>query len=164
MNRLNQVKRLTQMFQSNQSINSYILTVLWRPSFSLTFFGKHSMPLTFFRISFNQFNWFNHTSPSKSIDSVTYFMKTKWLSHQSSHFEKKLNQFNQFCKETNRFKSIHSVELIGIQVCKWLCKFKSLWCLVATGFERSLWNFKAITKTSATTKTNLGFTISVTQG
>ena len=36
----------------------------------------------------NQFNWFNHTSPSKSIDSVTYFMKTNWLSHQSTHLEK----------------------------------------------------------------------------
>ena len=43
---------------------------------------------------FNQFNGFSHTSPWKSIDSMTYFMKTNWLIHQSAHLEKELNQFN----------------------------------------------------------------------
>ena len=41
MNRLNQVKRMTQMIQSNQSISAiYISTSLGKSSISLTFFWK----------------------------------------------------------------------------------------------------------------------------
>ena len=76
----------------------------------LTFLGKRFISLTFsienvpFRWHFwdilNQFNSFNHTNPSKSIDSVTYLKKTNCLSHQSTYLENKLNQFNQFCGKT----------------------------------------------------------------
>ena len=127
MNRLNQVKRMILLIQSNQSINPiYLLTFFGKSSISLTFFGKCSISLNFFEkhlISLtlswdilNQFNWCNHTSPSKLIDSVTYFMQTNWLSHQSTHLEKERNRFNQFCRKMSRFKSINSVELIGMQV------------------------------------------------
>ena len=108
-------------YKSNQSINSIYM---------LTFFGKSSISLPFFWKTFdfvdlcwhfwdilNQFNWFYHTSPSKSIDSVTYFMKANWLSHQSNHAEKELNRISQFFRKMNRFKSVNSVELIGTQIC-----------------------------------------------
>ena len=49
MNRLNQVKRMTQFIQSNQSINQiYILTSFWKTHFVDFFFGKRSISLTFF--------------------------------------------------------------------------------------------------------------------
>ena len=96
MNRLDQVKRMTQMIQFNQSINSiYMLTFFGRP-ISLTFLENVRFRWPFWD-TLNQFNGFNRTTPSKSIGSVTYFMKTNWLSHRSTHLEKELNQFNQFC-------------------------------------------------------------------
>ena len=72
-------------------------------------------------VRLNQFNWFNNRSPSKSVDSVIHFIRTNWLSHQWTDFEKELNQFNQLRRnkeEMKWFKSINSVELIGTQV--WL--------------------------------------------
>ena len=114
---------MTQSSQKNDSndsimsinqLNIYMLTFFGKPIL-LTFFGKRSISLIFFLDILNQFNWFNHTSLlSKSIDSVIYFMKTNWLSHQSTHLEKELNQFNQFC---GKIESIQ-IDLIGIQV--WL--------------------------------------------
>ena len=89
MNKLNQLTRTTQMIQSNQSINNILLTFLENLRFRWPFFQHFS----------NRLNWFNQTSHSKSIDSITYFMKTNWLYHQSTHLEKELNQFNQFCKK-----------------------------------------------------------------
>ena len=72
------------------------------PSFENVWFRWHFVWETFgfvdlFLDILNQFNWFYQTSPSKSIDSVTCFMKTSWLNHQSIHLEKELNRFNQFC-------------------------------------------------------------------
>ena len=73
----------------------------------LTFFGTPSISLSLFWKTFdfvdlswdilNQFNWFIHILSLRSIGSVTYFMKTIWLTHQSAHFEKEMNQFSQFC-------------------------------------------------------------------
>ena len=68
----------------------------WKRSISLTFLGNLRVRWPFWDI-LNQFNWFNHTVPSKSIDSIAYFMKTNWLSHQSTYLETELNWFNQFC-------------------------------------------------------------------
>ena len=137
------MNRLSQRNDSNDLINQlniyvdvdlfekkifYFVELFWKTfnfvdlfgkrSISLIFFGKRSISLTFLGDILNQyqFNWFNHTSPSKSIDSVTYFMKTNWLSHQSTHLEKELNRFSQFCGKMKWFNSIKSVELIGIQV------------------------------------------------
>ena len=63
---------------SVKSINQLIIYICCR-------LGKHDISLTFFLENvwfhwlfwdiLNLFNWFNHTSPSKSIDSVTHFMK-----------------------------------------------------------------------------------------
>ena len=126
-NRLNHVKRMAQMIQSNQSISPiYMVDLFWKIFYFVDLFWKRSISLTLFWEAFdfvdlfwdiwNHFNWFNHTSPSKSIYSVTHFVKTDWLSHQSTHLEKERNQFNQSCGKINRFKSINSVDLIGIQV------------------------------------------------
>ena len=90
----------TQMIQSNQlnqSFNSiYMLTFLENLLFRWPFRENARFRWPVWDI-LNPFNWFNHSSPSKSIDSVTYFMKTNWLSHLSIHLEKELNRFNQFC-------------------------------------------------------------------
>ena len=66
---------------------------------------------------FNQLNWFSHISPSKSIDSITYFMKTNWPNHQSTRLEVEVNQFNQFCRKN---------ELIQINQLNWVdwCTYK----------------------------------------
>ena len=92
-------QKMTQIIQSDQSINSkHMLTCYGNSSFLLTFYLENirfRWPFlenvrfcwTFLGF-FNQFNWFNHASPSKSIDSVTLFMKTNWLGHQSTHLER----------------------------------------------------------------------------
>ena len=90
MNRLNQLTRITQMIQSHRYISQ--LNNCW------PVFGEYSISLTFLAFLY-QLNWFNHTIRSKSIDSITYFMKTKWLNHQSTRLEKELNQFKQFCRK-----------------------------------------------------------------
>ena len=63
----------------------------------LNFFGKSFDFVDLFKHLLNQLNWFNHTSRSKAIDSITYFMKKNWLNSQSTHLEKELNKLNQFC-------------------------------------------------------------------
>ena len=96
-NRLNQVKRMTKMIQWNQSINSiYILTFLRNLKFRWLFW-KAFYFVNFLKNILSLFNWFNQSSPLYSIDSVTFYMKTNWASHESTHLEKELNQFNQFC-------------------------------------------------------------------
>ena len=112
------LKWFNQISQSTRYIHTFMLTFLGKFPISLTFFGKRSISLTFLgkrsiSLTFlgyfeSQFNWFSHTSPSKSIDSVTHFVKTNWLSHQSTHLENELNRFNRFCEKMNRFKSIIS--------------------------------------------------------
>ena len=78
MNRPNQFKMMSQMIQSNKSINSIYVYVgiFWKTSISLTFFWKTSDFVDLLWDILNQFISFNHTSPSKSIDSVANFMKT----------------------------------------------------------------------------------------
>ena len=65
--------------QINQSIQYICWPFLGNLLFRWAFFGKRPISLTFYWETFdfvdifldilNQFNWFNHTSPSKSIDS-----------------------------------------------------------------------------------------------
>ena len=90
-------KEWLKWFQSISELIVLYADLFGKPSFTLTFFRKTFHFIDLFWYVWNQFNWFKHTSPSKWIDSVTYFMKTFWLSHQSNHFKKELNQFSQFC-------------------------------------------------------------------
>ena len=106
-----------QMNDSNDSIRSInrlniYVDIFWNPSISLTFLENVRSRWHFL----GYFEWIQLIQ-WQSIDSVTYFTKTNWLSLQSNHLEKWLNQFNQFRRKMNRFKSINSVELFGIQVC-----------------------------------------------
>ena len=70
----------TQSSQKNvpndsiESIGLNICFLFWK-LISLPLFGRRSTPWTLFGDILNQFIWSNHNSPSKSIDSVTYFMK-----------------------------------------------------------------------------------------
>ena len=106
------LKRFNQINQSTQYI--CMLAFVGKPSISLMFFGKRSILLTFFWDILNQFNWFNRTSPSKSIDPVTYFMKMNRLSQQS--WKRNCIESINFAEKVYWFKSINSVELIGVQV------------------------------------------------
>ena len=108
----------SQKNDSNDSIKSINSTYM------LTFWKTYFVDLCLENVPFcwllwdilNQFNWFNHTSFSKSTDSVTYFMKTTSLSHNELTWKRnRINSIN-FPKKKNRFKSINSVESIGIQV------------------------------------------------
>ena len=54
---------------------------------------------------FIKLNWFNHTTRSKSIDSIFYFMKTNRLNHQPIPLENEFNQFNEYLRAN---KSIHA--------------------------------------------------------
>ena len=111
LNILTQIKRMTQMIQSNQSINSVYVGE------SSPFWGKSSIwPILEY---YESIQLIQSTSPSKSIDSVTYFMKTNRLSHQSNHLEKELNRLSQFFGKRNRFKSINSVETASKILCRY---------------------------------------------
>ena len=136
-NRLNQVKGMTEMTQSKPSINSIYADLFGKSSISLAFLWKlRSTSLIFLgNVRFLwpflgnvRFRWpfVGYFEPVQLIQSyqslkvnqlsLTYFMKTNWLIRQSTHLEKELNHFNQFCGKMNSFKSINSVEMIGIQV------------------------------------------------
>ena len=102
MNRLNQVKGMTQMTQSNQSINSTNVDVVWEIFYFVDFFGKRSNLLTF--LENVRFRWplLGYFEPIQLIQSyqslkVNQLSHLLRLNHQSTHLEKELNRFNQFC-------------------------------------------------------------------
>ena len=94
----------THKNNSNYSIKSInelnILLTFLKKTFD--FVDLHLEKLRF-RWPFFSIFWINWTDSiipvTQSINSITYFMKTNWLNHQSSRLEKELNQFNQFCRK-----------------------------------------------------------------
>ena len=119
MNRLSQVKRMTQMIRSNESI--------WINSiYMLTFFGK---PISLTVIENVQFRWpfLGYFELIQLIQSYRS-LKVNRLSHLLYENEFTQSPINSLGKrtesiqsilreKTNRFKSINSVELMCIQVC-----------------------------------------------
>ena len=118
MNRLNEVERMTQIIQSNQSINSICM---------LTFFGKSSISLTFFWKTFDLVDlfwifWINSidsiisVAQSQSTQSPTLWKRIHSVTNQLT-WKRNRNDSVNCAEKKNKFKSINSVELIGIQVC-----------------------------------------------
>ena len=110
----------TQSSQKNDSndsvksinqLNIYVDLFLETFNFVDLLWKTFEISFTFFWDILNQFNWFNNTSLSNSIESVTYFMKTNWLSHQSAHLEKELNQLELILRK-NESIQINRLSLV----------------------------------------------------
>ena len=127
-----QYSRLPFQEMSNNSLNAMLRTHSSTSPYTLSHPPPPSMAWFEFRFLFslfvyffselnifNKLNWLNHTSPLKSINSITCSMKRNRLNKQLSRLEKEFNQFDQFLlKKMNRFARNDSIELIGVQV--WL--------------------------------------------
>ena len=106
-------KGMTQIIQWNQSINSILyVDLFWEIFYFVDFFFLENVQFRWSFLGNVRFRWpflgrsiqfinsiasIIPVSQSQSTQSPRYFMKTNWLSHQSTHFEKELNRFNHVC-------------------------------------------------------------------
>ena len=108
MVRLNQLTRITQMIQSNQSIKSiYMLK-----TFDFVHLFWKIFDFVDLYMIFNQLNSLNHYQSLK-VNRLNHVLYENELNHQSTHFNKELNQFSHFWgKWINSNQSTHSSCLV----------------------------------------------------